>query len=197
MKKLLVLAVGVASMALSIASSKPISNSDNGEADWLFSQILPDSLLYLVKDRPLLLYSFGHYGYSWGIVTKTDSGFHTFCGRVDYVGNRFIRTSEENGQFDTIPFFSAHKDIFLWGMDTMPAEAKRMNVIKNETGVTFYSDLSVIDSKGEIVFKINDNVTFSGPDSVVFNNKFYRLCVIMRWLSDPCLRSYVPNLEKF
>lgn len=65
--------------------------------------------------------------------------------------------------------------------------------IKNETYVTFYKDISVIDSEGKTVFSSDDATAYSGPDSVSFNKKFQRLSLIMYWLSNAKIREYIPD----
>lgn len=69
-----------------------------------------------------------------------------------------------------------------------------MKRISRAPYVTFYTNLSIINSEGVNVFNSDDVVAYSGPDSLCFNKKYHKLCLIMRWLSDTNIRQYIPDL---
>lgn len=163
--------------------------------DFKLKRILPDSLDYLVKDRQVILYTYGHYGYSWAMITRIDSVFQAFSGRVSYGGKTALTTPCESNKIDSARLFSANRDLLLWGFDTMPTELSKMKEVKSERYVTFYRELLAYDSEGINVFNSNDAIAYSGPDSMIVNQKFHKLCLMMRWLSDTMLRQYIPESE--
>lgn len=173
-------------------TDEPTCDSDITKSEDFLCSVLDDSIYIIVKDKPMIFYSYGHYGYSWSLIAQTDSCFRAFSGRVDYGGKRHISTPDETNQFDTTLLFSRNRALLYWGLDTIPTEVNKMERVNRKQYVTFYSDLSVINSDGSIVFSSDNAVAYSGPDSTEFNKKYDKLRLIMRWLSDPYIRQYIP-----
>lgn len=193
MRKILLIIILYVCIDISFAYNRPLSKSDyNIERDVL-SEILPDSVYSLLKNRPIILYAYGHYGYSWSLITRIDNHLQAFSGNLSYGGNRYLTEPTEFNQFDSVSFFSANASLLSWGFDTIPVMGAKMTPIKRANYITLYKALYVINSKGDLVFNSNDAVAFSGPDSIGFNERFNRLCLIMRWLSEPNIRQYIPD----
>lgn len=193
MKKLLILIALALSMSLMAGNSGASSDSDKGNIVNRLCHALPDSIYSFLKNRPMIFYSYGHYGYSWSLIAKMDSDYKAFSGRVDYLGRCHFNERSESNAFDSTLLFSQNRALLSWGFDSIQTEAGRMKKIKNETYVTFYKDISVIGSEGKTVFSSDDATAYSGPDSVSFNKKFQKLSLIMYWLSNAEIREYIPD----
>lgn len=154
---------------------------------------LLDCLDSSIKNSPKILYTYGHYGFSWSMVVKKDTTLQTFTGRIDYLGNSCLTENLTCNQFDSIRSFSKYKTLIQWGIDTLPNEINQMKAIGQEYSGLTNSNLLILDSIGETVFNSNGNITFSGPDSLSFNSKLHHLRLIMRWLSCPQIRHYIPD----
>ena len=196
MKKLLFLAIAIFCITLLLASEKPISNSDNDESENILCRSLPDSIYSLVKNRPVIFYSYGHHGYTWAMIANIDGNLRAFSGRIGY-DSRYLNESTEDDRFDSTLLFSKNRALFSWGFDTIPTKSGVMRKVDREHYITFYTDLSIFNSEGNNVFNSNDAVAFSGPDSINFNQKFNRLSLIMYWLSFHKIREYIPEAEIF
>lgn len=169
------------------------SNPEKTNYEGILYRSLPDSLFPLLENRPVIFYSYGHYGHSWSLIVKTDTNYRTFSGKVDYSGMRHFNETKRSDQFDTARLFSKNQAILSWGFDTISAEINKMKKVKREHYVTTYTDLSVFNSTGINTFSSDDAVAYSGPDSISFNKKFHKLCLIMWWLSDSKIRQYIPE----
>ncbi len=193
MRKLLFVITTILGVALLSALERPISKLDNINSENILYKSLPDSLYSLLKDKSVIFYSYGHYGYSWSLIAMIDSSYRAFSGIVDYSGNRHLNETTGYSQFDTALLFSKNRVLLLWGFDTISTEINHMKKVRREPYVTFYTDLSVINSDGKNVFSSDDAIAYSGPDSISFNKKFHKLCLIMRWLSDAKFRQLMPD----
>lgn len=174
---------------------KPYSKNNPNESP--ISGILPDTILLLVENRPIIFYSYGHYGYSWALVTKIDNNIQAFSGRTFYSGDKLLTEPSKLNQFDSTDFFSANEALISWGFDSIDSEGLKMRSIKREHYVSVNENLSVINTDGVCVFDSDDAQAFSGPDSLEFNKKFHKLCLQMRWLSEPEIRPFIPKSAIF
>lgn len=193
MKKILFFIAAILYVTLSSASGKPISDQDNINSENILYRSLPDSLYSLLKNKSVIFYSYGHYGYSWSLIALIDGNYRTFSGRVGYLGDRHLSVMTESSRFDTTRLFSQNHALLSWGFDTISTEVRYMKKVRRQPYATSYSDLSVIDPEGKIVFNSDDAIAYSGPDSLGFNNKLNKLCLIMRWLSDAGFRQLIPD----
>lgn len=180
-------------MTLSLTSWERASDFNKCNQDEILRKSLPDSVYSLLKGKSVIFYSSGHYGYSWSLIAKMDSGYHAFSGRVSYGGEHHFNKPTEYNQFDTAHLFSQNQALFSWGLDTIASKVKSMKKISREPYVTFYTNLSIINSDGVNVFNSDDAVAYSGPDSLCFNKKYHKLCLIMWWLSDANIRQHIPD----
>lgn len=195
MKKIFLIIAVFFCLTLSLPSRNPVSDFNECNRDEILRQSLTDSLYSLLKGKPVIFYSYGHYGYSWSLIAKMDSAYQAFSGRVGYGGERHFSKPTESNQFDTTHLFFKNRALFSWGLDTIASEIKSMTKISREPYVTFYTNLSIINSEGVNVFNSDDAVAYSGPDSLCFNKKYHKLCLIMRWLSDTNIRQYIPDSD--
>lgn len=193
MKKIFFVIALILNLTLMSAFDNPTSNLNNDDSEDIIRRSLPDSLYRLLKNKPVIFYSYGHYGYSWSLIAKMDSGYRAFSGRVGYGGDYHYNIPTESNQFDTTRLFSQNESLFSWGLDTIAAKVKNMKIINRDYYITVYTNLSVINSEGVNIFNSNDAMTYSGPDSICFNKKYQKLCLIMRWLSDTKIRQYLPD----
>lgn len=87
--------------AVSVIGATPKENSNYLRTKAILRSALPDSFYSEVENRPVLFYSYGHYGYTWSIITKIDNDFRAMSGKVDYRGaKRLIEPSADNS-FDS------------------------------------------------------------------------------------------------
>lgn len=193
MKTILIIIAVFLCMTLSSVLGESTSGFNNENSDDFLRQSLPDSVYSLVRGNPVIFYSYGHYGYSWSIIAKMDSGYQAFSGRVGYGGDYHFNEPAENNQIDTTLLFSKNQNLFSWGLDTISSSINIMRKISSEHHVTYYTYLYVVNSAGLNIFSSDNAVAYSGPDSLSFNKKFHKLCLIMRWLSDSNIRKYIPD----
>ena len=189
MKKILLFIVVFLCVSLSMTSPKVCQIN----AKELFRNILPDTLLTLVEKHPTIFYTYGHYGYSWALLVKLDNKIQAFSGRVSSSGECFFTESTEFSKFDTVSFCMENRGLLLWGFDTIASEADGMRGVRRTHFVTFDTKLDVFNSDGENVFNSGGAIAFSGRDSLEFNKKYQRLCLIMRWISDAEFRQYITD----
>ena len=145
------------------------------------------------ENRPVIFYSYGHYGYSWSLLTKFDKDIRAFSGRTTYLGDKLLTEASDSNQFDSIGLFSSNEALISWGFDSIGIEGLKMKAIKPKHYVSANENLSVIDSDGLCVFDSDNASAFSGPDSLEFNKKFHKLCLLMRWLSEPEIKPFIPK----
>ncbi len=175
------------------ASEMHLSDVDVAEPINVLSRALPDSLNLRVKGHPAIFYSYGHYGYKWSLIVKTESGFNAFSGKMSYLGHPDINQLTEENRIDSAKLFSKNCELLTWAFDSISTEGIDMKRIRRAPYTGIYKDLSVINSEGRILFSSDDAAAFSGPDSLNFNKRFLKLCLIMYWLSEPKIREYIPE----
>ncbi len=175
------------------AFGKPIPESNSDDFEFILRHPLPDSLYSLLRGKPVIFFTHGHYGYSWSLIAKMDSGYQAFSGRVTYGGERYTNKLTESTQIDSARFFSQNQDLLSWGFDTISSKINIMKEISRGPYMSIRRNLQVINSEGINVFTSDATAAYSGPDSLDFNKKFRKLCLIMWWLSDYRLREYIPD----
>lgn len=193
MKKILFVIAVFWGMTWSLTSRNPASDFNKYNQNEMLHRSVPDSLYSLLTGKSVIFYSYGHYGYSWSLIAKMDSGYQAFSGRAGYGGEHHFKKPSESEHFDTTQFFSKNQALISWGLDSIASAAKRMIKNSRVPYVTFYTNLSIVNSEGIDVFNSDDAVSYSGPDSSCFNKKYHKLCLIMRWLSDANIRQYIPD----
>lgn len=115
MRKILIV-FGIFICCLMISAYRnPTIYFNNNLIDSELSLTIPDSILLLVENRPIIFYSYGHYGYSWSLLTKLDNDIKAFSGRTTYSGNKLSAELSENNKFDSIELFSANERLITWG----------------------------------------------------------------------------------
>lgn len=196
MKKLLFVAVAI--FCLVQLSATEMSGQDMYANKSLLARTLPDSVYQLMKDRPALLYTYGHHGYTWVVITPKDSSYQVYSGKVRPARD-FSRIYEPTGgnQIDTAMLFSKKRDLFDWAFGKMHSDLSNKKRIKGQFYATFYHRLSVIDSTGRTMFTQDAWDTYSGPDSKRFNKKMGKVMFIMLWLAMPELRDCIPESKVF
>lgn len=141
----------------------------------------------------MIFYSTGHYGYSWSLIAMIDSSYHIYSGRVSYTGDPNHNDIPESTPFDTTKLLINNNTIISWGFDSIYSQAINMKKVYRKQYVTFGTDLSVFNSFGENTFNSDNAISFAGDDSLTFNEKFHKLCLIMWWLSDSKIREHIPD----
>lgn len=183
-------------IVLSVISvfGKPMPTSANSESSSVLKRVLPDSLYIMLKNRPTIFYSSGHHGYSWSLIARMDSTYQVYSGRVLGSGDCYINEFSGSDRFDTTKLFITNNAILSWGFDTISAEVINMKKVYREPFITIWTDLSVFNSNGENVFSSDNAISFAGIDSVTFNKKYHKLCLIMWWISsDERIREFIPD----
>lgn len=195
MKKILVLPTLIMVLCLFSVLGNPTPNLTNTESEsgGILKHVLPDSLYTILKNIPIIFYANGHYGYSWSLIAKIDSTYQVYSGRVDYFGEHYLNDISESIPFDTTKLFIHNNAIISWGFDSISDEAINMEKVNRSPNVTLWTDLSVFNSNGVNIFSSDNAISFAGGDSKGFNEKFHKLCLIMRWLSDSRIRKYIPD----
>lgn len=189
MEKRILIVIALLSVTLSMA----LTNPDNNKSKEKLCRLVSDSIYSVMKGHPAIVYSYGHYGNSWSLISRIDDEFRAFSGKHDYSGNSFLTENTPVNQFDSTLLFSINRDLILWGLDTLSTESINMQPFEEEISATLYSNLYVFNADGVNVFDSENAVTFSGPDSLKFNNNYNRLCLLMYWLASPRIRQYIPD----
>ena len=192
MKKLIFVVMTLLLSSIGVMSPQ---NTDSVEVSdqSILRMILPDSIYSSIEGSRILFYTIGHHGYSWSLITMKDSAF------LGYRGKELMTHTEmepiDFAQLDSTAFFSANRNLFLWGLDTIAVESRKMKPVERKLYFISYKSLSVMEpgQEPEDLFDASNIDFFSGQDSVAFNQKYHRLSFIMRWLADPDLRPYIPE----
>lgn len=192
MKKIIFFPILILIAAISSVWANTRSNLTNTDSYDILQHTLPESIYCSLKNKQIIFYSFGHYGYSWSLIAKIDSTYHAYSGRIDYSGKVVLNHSSESMPFDTTKLFNHNEALLSWGFDTIATEAIKMKGLIRTPYIPLRADLVVFNSEGTIIFNSEDATAFAGKDSVNFNKKFQKLCLIMRWLSDARIREYIP-----
>lgn len=165
--------------------NKPLTKED-------LCRFLPDSVCSLLDKSPIIFYSYGHYGYSWSLLVKKNNNVRAYSGKVSPLGKSSLTEQNVNNIFDSTALFRSNQELIDWGLDSISLVASKMKAVMSKYGTTVYSDLDVYNSDGICTFTSDNAVLFSGPDSLIFNKKLQKLKLLMRWLSDPKIRQYIP-----
>ncbi|MDE7153573.1 MAG: hypothetical protein K2O00_03900 [Muribaculaceae bacterium] len=193
MKKLLFLPTLIIVLSIFSVLGTPVQNLNSAESENILKRSLPDSLYTKLKNRPIIFYSSGHYGYSWSLIARIDSTYQIYCGRVSYTGDQNNNETSESIPFDTTKLIIHNNAILSWGFDSISVEATNMEKVYRSNYITLCTDLYVFNSNGVNIFNSGDAISFAGRDSIGFNEKFQKLCLIMMWLSDSRIRKYIPD----
>lgn len=168
-------------------------NLVNADSCGILKHTLPDSLYTILKNKPIIFYSRGHYGYFWSLIARVDSTYQVYSGQVSYSGERYLNEISESDPSDTTKLFIHNNAILSWGFDTIAYEAMNMSKVNRTPYVSLWTDLSIFKCDGVNIFSSDGATAFSGKDSIAFNNKFHKLCLIMWWLADSRIREYIPD----
>lgn len=141
----------------------------------------------------MILYMSGHSAHIWSVIEKDGETFRALSGRVNAYGENIVTESTKSNMFDTVALFSKYRELLLWGLDSLPSEARRMKPIRSDVYKPFYHSLSVIPLNTPSYFDSDTDARFAGPDSIVFNSKFKSLSQFMYWLAEPFIRPYTPD----
>lgn len=197
MKKFFFLsALIIVSIVFTVCANQ-IPNLTNTDSNAILKRTLPDSLYTILKKRPIIFYSRGHYGYGWSLIARMDSTCSIYSGRVSYSGDLYIDKIPDAIPFDTTKLISHNSALLSWAFDSISVQAINMTKVNSSHYVTLWTDLSVFNSDGEEIFNSDNAQQFLGPDSVEFNKKFHKLSLIMWWLSDSSIRKYIPDSAIF
>ena len=194
MKKLLLFFVFIIGLTMAADCDKTVSKSENTfEKEWL-RRVLPDSIYFKIENRPLIIHSYGHHGYSWTIISRIDTDYCAYVGRV-HGDSEFVRPMSSKNKY-SLAFFSTFAPLMSWGFDSLLSQVSKMEPLEGKTMFAGYSEsLKLIDSCGKCVFESKNSQSFSGPDSVAFNKNIHALEFIMMWLSSPELQQTLPVKE--
>lgn len=173
--------------------ANPTPNLTNTDSCAILKRTLPDSLYNILKKRPIIFYTRGHYGYDWSLIARMDSTCSIYSGRISYSGDLYIDKIPEGLPFDTTKLISHNNALLSWAFDSISVQAADMKKVNRTPFVTLWTDLSVFNSDGENIFNSDNAIAFAGVDSLVFNEKFNKLCLIMWWLADSRIREYIPD----
>ncbi|MCM1067400.1 MAG: hypothetical protein NC418_07505 [Muribaculaceae bacterium] len=192
MKKLTLIIALILCLDLVASSSQNKALSNNADLNLLYLTS-SDSLLSVIEDTPMILYMSGHNAHIWSVVSIKGGGYHIISGRINPYGKNVIYEPNESNVIDTVAFLSAHKEILSWGFDTLPSKARNMRSLGATEYSPFSSNLSIVGLDSVDSFNSRNVKVFSGPDSVVFNEKFKKLNYLMFWLAEPLVRKYTPD----
>ncbi|MDE6277107.1 MAG: hypothetical protein K2M06_03270 [Muribaculaceae bacterium] len=173
--------------------ANPIQNLTNINSGAFFKHASLDSLYTTLKNRPIIFYSRGHYGYGWSLIARMDSTYSIYSGHVSYSGEFYIDKTPEGLPFDTTKLISVNSALLSWAFDSISVQAVNMKKVNRTPYLSLWTDLSVFNSDSENIFNSDNAVAFAGKDSLAFNKKFNKLCLIMWWLSDSRIREYIPD----
>ncbi len=193
MRRLVLYPVATIVTALLFSLNSPNSNSSNNSDLNFLKRTIPDSVLTMIEDKPMILYMTGNHAHLWSAIIKNDRSFLAMNGRIDSQGKNTIANYLESNNIDSLALFSRYQDLILWGLDSLPSEVKRMVCKKSQVNTLFYQTINIIQTKPQSSYQSDTNVIFSGNDSIGFNKKFKSLSYLMFWLAEPLVRPYSPD----
>jgi len=193
MKKI-IFVLGFLLFSLILLSNNPESNSDDYRDLNLLHHILPHQIDTMIQNKSMIFYTVGHHGYNWSLIVRDGTNFCAYNGRVT-AAEKIVYEQTNDNRFDSIAFFNANNAIFSWGIDSLPIQSVKMKRIRPSGWISIWESLAIINELGETIsdFNYNNAIRFSGPDSIVFNDKFNRLALLMYWLASPEVRKFLPD----
>lgn len=131
-----------------------------------------DSIADIIEEKEFLYYTKGHRGHIWSLVTSEQEHYILISGN----------TRNHDWRIDTI---FIDEPVLKWGLDTMELYCHEMESVKNISDWPFHERLVLFSSQKEIIFDCMETFTYSGTDSVTFNNKLNELKYFMYWIAVP------------
>ena len=160
--------------------------------------LLKDSLYQILNNNPTIYYqnqTDHSSSVDCSILTRVNGSYMIFKSGFD-TRRRKKYWSVRKIKFDiadSSAFFSANKAIIDWGLDSLLEEALNMSPIDIQNTRSVKDSISVLNDWNKKPLTTRKAVIFSGPDSIEFNRKYHKICLIMRWFSDDNLRTYLPD----
>lgn len=153
-------------VSLSVCSSQ--TNNERFDVISTFN----DSIESIVEGKEFLYYIRGHHVHNWSLVFSENGRYILVSGN----------TRNNDCRIDTI---SAPEPILAWGMDSLAIFGQNMKPIDRDSYRFFYERLVLFSPQKEIIFDCSDTDTYSGTDSVAFNQKLNGLKYFMYWHAVP------------
>lgn len=151
---------------------------------------IPDSIYQDIKDKPLIFYSSGHYGCIWSLVIYVEGNFKAVSGSTSS-GEIIIQKPDGENMLDSTAFFTATRGILRWGLDSLMSEVSLLKPVERKEYSPIYTSISVFSGDSIISLDSYRAISFTGPGSVRFNEKYHRLLLIMAYLAEPYIRQYI------
>lgn len=146
-----------------------------------------DSIKMEMSGKDFMYYSIGHHGVVWSLIYREAGSYRMRIGAAQE-SNVVL-----NAEFDTAAFFKTNAKLLAWGLDTLPVIAKGMTPQYRKEYWPIYESLYSLNMKTGDEFVSDNAIGFSGPDSLVFNEKFTKLNLLMYWLAAPEVRQVIPK----
>lgn len=131
-----------------------------------------DSITGIIEGKEFLYYTKGHHGHIWSLAVSENSHFIIASGN----------TRTKDCHIDTIYL---KESVLKWGLDTLVAYCQKMQPVASSSVGPFHERLVLFSSQKEIIFDCTDTNTYSGPDSITFNNQLNELKYLMYWFATP------------
>lgn len=152
-------------------------------------------LYNLFKHNPTIYY-YDSYTKNQGhsvLIVKIDGQYQLY--RVNVTNNEHSTAPQRIifDRSDSAVFFKANKGIIDWGLDSLSKEITNMTVVKSENKTPMDDSFSILNNWDYGAITFNESDKFSGPDSLAFNIKYRKLCLIMRWFTQDYLRRNLPD----
>lgn len=175
-------------LCISVLFESSKLTADNRVADnqQLWIQSLLNDRNKPIRSNNYIFYCTGHHGIIWSLITSDSSGINLYRGTT----HEYIEYPEHIS-LDTLSFIKANINTITWGLDSLLYAEGMVKSLKNNVYNPIYSSLYIIKD-GKIISNLNPSESYSGPDSIRFNNKLGKLAFLMYWLAAPSSRPYLP-----
>lgn len=199
MKKILLLIFVFLCFCFSAAQYRNSSSSCDYKMKTRMYILLEDSLYQILNNNPTIYYqnqTDHSSSVDCSILTRVNGSYMIFISSFDTRRSKRYWGGVKRINFDkadSSAFFSANKAIIDWGLDSLSGEALIMSRINIKNPRSIKDSISVLTDWNKKPFTTRKAVIFSGPDSIEFNRKYHKICLIMRWFSDDNLRTYLPD----
>lgn len=169
------------------------ADGENVNEDTLYVSLafLPDSIREAVSNKKLMIYDYGHHGKKWCLIYEDADSFNI------KIGSTRNEPTDLASKIDTSRLMDSYRSLICWGLDTLPYITKNMERLYPKQWSGFYSSLSVFNQHTKCVFNSIKVIAFGGRNNKIVNEKYWKLCYLMYWLSAPDIRALLPEFNDY
>ena len=157
----------ISGLSVQLRHSRNEVNSETIENTIRTSNI-NDTLSTKIIGKEFIYFTKGHHGHIWSLAINNVDKYILIAGNTRIGSIRIDTISSDNS-------------ILSWGIDSLQYFFGKMNSVYCEFYWPFYERLVLYSDNAKLMFDSENAISYSGPDSVYFNEKLNRLKYFMYW----------------